>query len=138
MRFAEWHPGLKKGLRHRGAIVGLVLIALFVAMAIAAPWFAPHDPLAQNLPGGARAIIVAGSYSFLHKPLDFLRRVPRPLGDDLHLRRGKVGVRVHRHTVERHDSANRDETGQHQHQEPLPQSRLDDSMNHSDVANTIV
>jgi peptide/nickel transport system permease protein len=49
MRFAEWHPGLKKGLRHRGAIVGLILIVLFVAMAIAAPFFAPHDPLAQNL-----------------------------------------------------------------------------------------
>jgi ABC-type dipeptide/oligopeptide/nickel transport system permease subunit len=49
MRFAEWHPGLRKGLRHRGALVGLALIALFIAMAIAAPYVAPHDPLAQNL-----------------------------------------------------------------------------------------
>jgi ABC-type dipeptide/oligopeptide/nickel transport system permease subunit len=49
VRFAEWHPGLRKGLRHRGAIVGLILIALFVAMAIAAPLVAPHDPLSQNL-----------------------------------------------------------------------------------------
>ncbi|HKA23409.1 MAG TPA: ABC transporter permease [Candidatus Eisenbacteria bacterium] len=49
MRFAEWHPGLRKGLRHRGAIVGLILIALFIAMAIAAPVVAPHDPLSQNL-----------------------------------------------------------------------------------------
>jgi ABC-type dipeptide/oligopeptide/nickel transport system permease subunit len=49
MRFAEWHPGLRKGLRHRGAIVGLILILVFVAMAVAAPLVAPHDPLAQNL-----------------------------------------------------------------------------------------
>jgi len=49
VRFAEWHPGLRKGLRHRGAIVGLILIALFIAMAIAAPVVAPHDPLSQNL-----------------------------------------------------------------------------------------
>ena len=48
-RFAEWHPGLRKGLRHRGALVGLVLIGLFLVMAAVAPWVAPHDPLAQNL-----------------------------------------------------------------------------------------
>ncbi|HEV8481249.1 MAG TPA: ABC transporter permease [Candidatus Eisenbacteria bacterium] len=48
-RFAEWHPGIRKGLRHRGAIVGLILIALFILMAFAAPLVAPHDPLAQNL-----------------------------------------------------------------------------------------
>ena len=41
MRFAEWHPGLRRGLRHRGALVGLFLIGLFLVMA--------HDPLAQNL-----------------------------------------------------------------------------------------
>ena len=49
MRFAEWHPGLRRGLRHRGALVGLVLIGVFLIMAAVAPWVAPHDPLAQDL-----------------------------------------------------------------------------------------
>ena len=49
MRFAEWHPGLRRGLRHRGALVGLALIGLFLAMAATSPLVAPRDPLAQDL-----------------------------------------------------------------------------------------
>ena len=48
-RFAEWHPGLRKGLRHRGSWVGLFLIGIFLLMAATAPWVAPQDPLAQDL-----------------------------------------------------------------------------------------
>lgn len=30
--------------QNRGAVIGLVLVALFVIVALAAPWLAPHDP----------------------------------------------------------------------------------------------
>jgi ABC-type dipeptide/oligopeptide/nickel transport system permease subunit len=36
--------------RHRLALVGLVVIALLVALALGAGWLAPHDPLRQDLP----------------------------------------------------------------------------------------
>jgi len=36
-------------VRHKGALIGTVLIVLFVGMALTAPWVAPHDPLAQDL-----------------------------------------------------------------------------------------
>jgi len=35
-------------LRRKGAIVGLGFIAFFVLLALAAPWVAPHDPLATS------------------------------------------------------------------------------------------
>jgi peptide/nickel transport system permease protein len=46
-------------LRRRGAVFGLAVIALFVLVALLAPWIAPHDPLATSWgairkpPGGA-------------------------------------------------------------------------------------
>lgn len=36
-------------LRDPMAVAGLALVALFVAMALFAPWIAPHDPIAQDL-----------------------------------------------------------------------------------------
>ncbi len=36
-------------LRHKGALLGTLLVALFLGVALAAPWIAPHDPLAQDL-----------------------------------------------------------------------------------------
>ncbi len=66
--------------------------------------------------------------------LDFFGRVVGPLGDDFDLRRREIGIGVHRHPLKREDAADRDESGQHQHQELLPQRRLDDSVNHSDVS----
>lgn len=36
--------------RNRLAMVGLVIIAIFLIMAIFAPWLAPYDPIAQDLP----------------------------------------------------------------------------------------
>ena len=48
-------------------------------------------------------------------------------------RRRKIGIGVHRHPLERDDSPDGDEPGQHQHEEALPQCRLDDSMDHSEA-----
>ena len=39
---------LRRLVRRRGAMVGLALVAFFVAMALFAPWIAPHDPLATS------------------------------------------------------------------------------------------
>jgi peptide/nickel transport system permease protein len=47
----ELTPGqraLRRLWRRRGAMVGLAFIAFFVAMALAAPWISPHDPLATS------------------------------------------------------------------------------------------
>lgn len=41
--------GLRAFLRHRGAVIGCVLIGAFVVIALAAPIVAPYDPLAQDL-----------------------------------------------------------------------------------------
>jgi hypothetical protein len=61
-----------------------------------------------------------------------------PLGDDFDLRRREVGIRVHRHSLKRQDSADRDESGQHQYQKSLPQRRLDYSVDHSVLVDTIL
>jgi peptide/nickel transport system permease protein len=39
---------LRRLLRRRGAIFGLVVIAIFVLLAVAAPWATPYDPIAQS------------------------------------------------------------------------------------------
>ena len=39
---------LKRLVRRRGAMVGLGLVAFFVAMALLAPWISPYDPLATS------------------------------------------------------------------------------------------
>ena len=47
----ELTPGrraLKRLARRRGAMVGLVLVAFFVAIALLAPWISPFDPLATS------------------------------------------------------------------------------------------
>src|ERR1700691_5068079 len=56
-----------------------------------------------------------------------------PLRDDLHLRRRKVGIGIHGHALKGEDSADRDESGQHQHEKSLTQRGLDDSVDHSMV-----
>src|SRR5499427_7698068 len=46
--YRELSPGqrmLRRLARRRGAMVGLAVVALFVAMALLAPWLAPYDPL---------------------------------------------------------------------------------------------
>ena len=61
------------------------------------------------------------------QPLDFFGGMVGPLGDDFDLRRGEVGIGVHRHALKRNDAADGDEGGQHQHQESLTKRGLDDS-----------
>jgi peptide/nickel transport system permease protein len=39
---------LRRLLRRRGAIFGLAVIAIFVLLAVAAPWATPYDPIAQS------------------------------------------------------------------------------------------
>ena len=39
---------LRRLLRRRGAIFGLVVLAVFVLLAVAAPWVTPYDPIAQG------------------------------------------------------------------------------------------
>jgi hypothetical protein len=67
------------------------------------------------------------------QPFDFLGGVVWPLSDDFNLRGREIGIGVHGHALERQDPANRDESGKHQHQEPLPERRLNYSVDHSDV-----
>jgi len=43
-------PRISAAWRQPLAIVGIVLAALWIAIAVFAPWLAPHDPLAQDLP----------------------------------------------------------------------------------------
>ena len=40
-----WQRALRRLVRRRGAMVGLALVVFFVALALLAPWIAPHDPL---------------------------------------------------------------------------------------------
>jgi peptide/nickel transport system permease protein len=50
---------MRRLLRRGGAMFGLAVVTFFVLMALAAPWLAPHDPLAtswsavRHAPGGA-------------------------------------------------------------------------------------
>jgi len=39
---------LRRLLRRKGAVLGLAIIVLFVAVAVLAPWVAPYDPTAQS------------------------------------------------------------------------------------------
>jgi peptide/nickel transport system permease protein len=44
-----WSDALRRLRRNPGAIVGFVLVSLFVFVALFAPWLAPDNPRAQNL-----------------------------------------------------------------------------------------
>jgi peptide/nickel transport system permease protein len=43
-----WQRALRKLLRRRAAVFGLVVVVGFVALAVLAPWLATHDPLATS------------------------------------------------------------------------------------------
>lgn len=43
-------PGLRRALRHRGAVAGAMVVLAFTLMAILARFLVPYDPLAQDLP----------------------------------------------------------------------------------------
>jgi peptide/nickel transport system permease protein len=48
-RFRPMPGVVRRLLRHRGAVAGLLVILLFFAAALLAPSLSPYDPLAQNL-----------------------------------------------------------------------------------------
>jgi peptide/nickel transport system permease protein len=50
-----WRLAWRKLRRHRLAMVSLVVLFLLIAMAVFAPWIAPHDPIAQPRGAGLRA-----------------------------------------------------------------------------------
>ena len=41
---------LRRAVRHPGFIVGTAIVVAIILLALLAPWLAPHDPLAQDLP----------------------------------------------------------------------------------------
>jgi peptide/nickel transport system permease protein len=43
-----WRRAWRRLQRRRGALAGLAVVLLFVAMAVFAPWIAPQDPIATN------------------------------------------------------------------------------------------
>ena len=43
-----WRRALRRLLRRRPAVVGLAVVGLFIALALLAPWIAPHDPVATS------------------------------------------------------------------------------------------
>jgi peptide/nickel transport system permease protein len=43
------NKSVRQFLRHKGAVIGSLLVLAFLFVAFAAPLLAPHDPLAQNL-----------------------------------------------------------------------------------------
>jgi len=43
------NQSVRQFLRHKGAVIGSLLVLAFLGVAFTAPWLAPHDPLAQNL-----------------------------------------------------------------------------------------
>jgi ABC-type dipeptide/oligopeptide/nickel transport system permease subunit len=49
------YPELRRFLRHKGAVTGSVLLLVLVTMAVAAPWLAPYDPIAQDQRASLRA-----------------------------------------------------------------------------------
>ena len=52
---ASAYPELRRFLRHKGAVTGSVLLLVLVTMAVAAPWLAPYDPIAQDQRASLRA-----------------------------------------------------------------------------------
>src|SRR6185312_11195619 len=45
-----WSEAWRRLRRNPSAIIGFILVSLFIFVAIFAPWLAPHDPRAQDLP----------------------------------------------------------------------------------------
>lgn len=49
LALTPWRVARGKLRRHRGAQLGLVLVAFWVLAALLAPWLSPHDPFEQDL-----------------------------------------------------------------------------------------
>ena len=57
---------LRRLFRRKGAVVGLIVLALFIAIAVFAPWIAPYDPNATN---GVANIIYSGAMAISPAPI---------------------------------------------------------------------
>ena len=44
-----WRRRLRRGLRHHGLVLGLLILGLVALAALLAPWLSPHDPYAQDV-----------------------------------------------------------------------------------------
>jgi peptide/nickel transport system permease protein len=51
-RGSPWRYAIRQVLRNRFAVVGLVILAIMILLAIGAPWITPHDPYAMDLAKG--------------------------------------------------------------------------------------
>jgi peptide/nickel transport system permease protein len=45
---SPWRRALRKLFQRKPAVVGLVIVVAFIALALFAPWIAPHDPVATS------------------------------------------------------------------------------------------
>ena len=74
----ELSPGeraLRRLIRRRGAMVGLIVVVFFIALAIFAPWIAPADPLATSWSAVRKAPTVAHWFGTDEIGRDVLSRV---------------------------------------------------------------
>ncbi len=135
-RHGGGHAGWKRGIRQplKNDLPGQIVVrALFEGQAQIGKTIQRNGPHGDH----ARDAVHLQFERQRNQAFHFLGGVAGPLRDEFDLRRSEVGVGVHRHALERQDSADCDETSQHQHQKPLAQRSLDDAMNHLDVASTL-
>ena len=59
-----WSDAWRRLRRNPGAIIGVVLVGIFVTVALLAPWLAPHDPRTQGLGGTLRVAPPSADYPF--------------------------------------------------------------------------
>lgn len=45
----EWRRMMNRVVGHRGLLLGSIILAVIIVLALLAPWIAPHDPFAQNI-----------------------------------------------------------------------------------------
>ena len=50
---------LRRLFQRKGAVVGLVVIATFIVLAVFAPFIVPHDPIGDELDAGAQTALGA-------------------------------------------------------------------------------
>lgn len=72
---SPWQRARRRLLRRRPAVVGLVIVLLFVGLAVFAPWLAPHDPVATSWGAIRKAPSVAHWFGTDEIGRDVLSRV---------------------------------------------------------------
>jgi peptide/nickel transport system permease protein len=72
---SPWRRALRKLLQRRPAMVGLVIVLAFIALALFAPWIAPHDPVATSWGAIRKAPTIAHWFGTDEIGRDVLSRV---------------------------------------------------------------